>query len=78
MKAIEAKFPFTKCMLCILARSTRIFSRRPEPSSAEIRLSLFRDNDPQFLPSIEGKGEAMLGLWMSVVYAGTLPDMEEA
>jgi len=34
MNAIEAEFPFTMCMLS--GTSTRIFSRRPEPSSTEI------------------------------------------
>jgi len=77
MNAIEAEFPFTKCMLCIwhvnknILAKARAFLRRDT-------LSLFRDNDPQFLPRLKEKEKAMLGLWMSVVYAGTLPDMEEA
>ena len=77
INAIEAEFPFTKCMLCIwhvnknILAKARAFLRRDT-------LSLFGDNDPQFLPRLKEKEKAMLGLWMSVVYAGTVPDMEEA
>jgi len=67
MNAIEVEFPFTKCMLCIwhvnknVLAKARAFLRRDT-------LSLFRDNDPQFLPRLKEKEKA---IWMSVVYAGT-------
>jgi hypothetical protein len=63
-------------MLCIGHVNENILVK----ASAFLRrdtLSLFRDNDPQFLPRLKEKEKAMLGLWMSVVYAG-VPDMEEA
>ena len=77
MNAIEAEFPFTKCMLCIwhvnknILAKARAFLRRDT-------LSLFGDNDPQFLPRLKEKDKTMLRFWMSVVYAGTVLDMEDS
>jgi len=61
-----------------LARQQEYSREGPEPSSRKRYSFFIRDNDPQFLPRLKEKEKAMLGLWMSVVYAGTLPDMEEA
>jgi len=59
MNAIEAEFPFTKCMLCIWHVNKNILAKA-RAFSAEI-LFLYSEITIRILTSIEGKGEGNVG-----------------